>query len=142
MNHSQTNTDPEIDGHSVAATLLPRPGAFARAFFRCTLFASVPVLVAFVLSVVLDSQPLVGAATALAGLLTFPLFILSVAFFRSDRRLAFLGIFVLWLFLLVYCIAISVTSPPLGKSSSPGDPMFRQLRHRTLAVSWAPNYAF
>ena len=100
MDPSQIDPTPERDEKPIAATLFPRPGAFARAFFRCALFASIPVLAAFVLGVVVSSEPLLRAATPLAALLALPLFVLSFAFLRTDRRLACVGFVVLVLLLL------------------------------------------
>ena len=107
MRYHQTNTNSECDDHSVFDALLPPPGPIARAFFRCTLFGSIPVLLAFVVGLVFSTQPLLQAASTLTALLGLPSFLLSFAFIRTDRRLALIG-FVVSLLLFLAAAGIPI----------------------------------
>lgn len=103
MRLQQSNADTDREEHSVASALLPRPGQFARAFFRCVLFASISLFAAFPIAVIGGGERVISAAMSLAALLLIPNFILSCAFFRTDRRLALVGFGVLLLLILLLC---------------------------------------
>ncbi len=101
MSPQQISANSQSHDHPVEATLLPSPGRWARAVFRCLLFASVTVFAAIVLGITLIGEPLLRGALPISACLLLPLFILSFAFIRSDRRLAILGFIAFVLLLLV-----------------------------------------
>ena len=98
--------EPGSRDQSVLARLFPAPGPGARAFFRCLLFASIPVVSAATLGRLLEAfnfsaDRLITASSILSEILMVPTFFLSFAFTRSEPRLALVGWGVLCLLLFV-----------------------------------------
>ncbi len=83
MNPPQSSTDSNF----------PRPGATARAVFRCALFATIPVAAAFPVGWFAGVEPLYEAAALFLWPLSLFLFVLSCGFLLSEWRLALLGFF-------------------------------------------------
>jgi len=101
---------------------IARPGPYAKAFFRCVLFASVTNLCALVLAGLFVSplcpstfvrafgKNLQEASLNVAAILVLPLFVLSWGFMFSERRLSLAGFLLLALFLVDFFLVVLAMS--------------------------------
>jgi hypothetical protein len=101
MNSLKIDANTDGNNRSILAVLFPRPSPFARALFRCLLFAWIPILAVVPPALIGRVEPLLEAVLPLAALLAPPTFALSFAFLRTDWRLAIIGFGVLLLILVL-----------------------------------------
>ena len=85
MSPQQISANTQSSDHPVAATLLPSPGRWARAVFRCVLFASVTVFAAIVLGMLERATFWVTRRTLVSDAILFGIILASLLFQRRGK---------------------------------------------------------